>query len=100
MDGPFHGYAIIKRAKDATGSPVRLATGILDTAFDHLTHEGYIRLVSAEIVNGRARRSYVLTQDGSAALRAEATRMAQAAQVVSRHDVNGRRASDARPRMA
>lgn len=96
LDGPLHGYAIIKRAEEASGGRVRLATGTLYTALDRLTHEGYVRLVSEEIVNGRARRSYGLTEDGSAALRAEATRMAEAAQIVSRHTASVRAARDSR----
>lgn len=84
LDGPLHGYAIIQRAAELSGNRVRLATGTLYTALDRLTAEGYVRLVSEEIVNGRARRSYGLTDDGAAALRAEAARMEQAAQVVTR----------------
>ena len=42
-----------------------------------------MELVSEEIVNGRARRSYGLTPSGSGALRAEAERMAEAARLVT-----------------
>jgi len=45
--------------------------------------------VREEIVNGRARRSYGLTPPGAGALRAEAARMAEAAQLVT-----GRRETD------
>lgn len=83
LDGPLHGYGIIKRAAELSGNRVRLATGTLYTALDRLAAEGYVRLVREEIVNGRARRSYGLTDSGAAALRAEATRMAQAAEVVT-----------------
>jgi PadR family transcriptional regulator, regulatory protein PadR len=82
LDGPLHGYAIIKRAEDLSDGRVRLATGTLYTALDRLSAEGYVRLVSEEIVSGRARRSYGLTDEGTAALRAEATRMAEAASLV------------------
>lgn len=84
LDGPRHGYAIIKRAAELSGGRVQLATGTLYTALDRLTAEGYVRLVSEEIVSGRTRRSYGLTDAGSAALRAEATRMAEAASLVTR----------------
>ncbi len=84
LDGPLHGYAIIKRAEQLSGGRVKLATGTLYTALDRLTAEGYVRLVSEEIVSGRTRRSYGLTDSGSAALRAEATRMAEAASLVTR----------------
>jgi PadR family transcriptional regulator, regulatory protein PadR len=83
LDGPLHGYAIIKRAAEMSGGRVRLATGTLYTALDRLTDEGLVRLVSEEIVSGRVRRSYGLTSTGSAALRAEALRMAKAAQLVT-----------------
>ncbi len=83
LDGPLHGYGIIKRAAELSDGRVRLATGTLYTALDRLAAEGYVRLVSEEIVNGRARRTYGLTDAGAAALRAEADRMASAAQVVT-----------------
>lgn len=83
MAGPLHGYAIIKRAEEMSNGRVRLATGTLYTALDRLTAEGYVRLVSEEIVSGRVRRSYGLTDDGSAALREEAVRMAEAARLVT-----------------
>jgi PadR family transcriptional regulator PadR len=83
LQGPLHGYGIIKRAEELSQGRVRLATGTLYAALDRLTGEGYVRLVSDEIVNGRVRRSYGLTDPGAAALRAEAVRMAEAAQLVT-----------------
>jgi PadR family transcriptional regulator, regulatory protein PadR len=83
LAGPLHGYAIIKRAEEMSDGRVRLATGTLYTALDRLTAEGYVRLVSEELVAGRVRRSYGLTDEGSAALRAEAQRMAEAARLVT-----------------
>jgi PadR family transcriptional regulator, regulatory protein PadR len=83
LAGPLHGYAIIKRAEEMSGGRVRLATGTLYTALDRLTAEGHVRLVSEELIAGRVRRSYGLTDEGSAALRAEAQRMAEAAQLVT-----------------
>jgi PadR family transcriptional regulator len=83
LAGPLHGYAIIKRAEELSDGRVRLATGTLYTALDRLTAEGYVRLVSEEMVAGRVRRSYGLTDEGSAALRAEAQRMAEAARLVT-----------------
>ena len=82
LAGPLHGYAIIKRTEELSGGRVRLATGTLYTALDRLTAEGCVQLVSEETVAGRVRRSYGLTEDGAAALRAEAQRMAEAARVV------------------
>jgi DNA-binding PadR family transcriptional regulator len=82
IDGPLHGYAIIKRAEEASHGRVKLATGTLYTALDRLTAEGYVRLVNEEIVNGRNRRSYGLTEDGAHAVLAEARRMLEAAALV------------------
>ena len=86
LDRPLHGYAIIKRAEEISDGRVRLATGTLYTALDRLTDEGFVRLVSEEMVSGRVRRSYGLTDEGSAALRAEAARMAEAARIVTEAD--------------
>jgi len=83
LDGPLHGYAIIQRAAHLSGGRIRLATGTLYTALDRLTAEGLVELVSEQIVNGRARRSYGLTPPGAGALRAEAERMAVAASLVT-----------------
>jgi len=83
LRGPLHGYAIMKRAGELSGGRVRLATGTLYTALDRLTAEGHVELVSEERVAGRVRRTYGLTQGGSAALRAEALRMAEAARLVT-----------------
>lgn len=85
-DGPLHGYAIIKRAEEVSDGRVRLVTGTLYTALDRLTNEGFVRLVSEEMVSGRISRCYGLTDEGSAALRAEAARMAQAARIVTEAD--------------
>ncbi|MEU4242389.1 PadR family transcriptional regulator [Actinoplanes sp. NPDC026619] len=82
LDEPLHGYAIISRAAELSGGRVRLATGTLYAALDRLTDEGLVEVVRTEIVNGRARRYYALTADGSTALRAEAETMAEAARLV------------------
>jgi PadR family transcriptional regulator PadR len=78
----LHGYAIIKRADELSAGRVRLATGTLYTALDRLTGEGLVSVVKNEVINGRARRYYTLTDEGRTALRAEAVRMAEAAKVV------------------
>jgi len=83
LDGPLHGYAIIQRTGELSDGRVRLATGTLYAALDRLTEEGQVELVREEIVNGRVRRSYGLTPPGTAALRGEAARMADAARLVT-----------------
>jgi len=99
QDQPRHGYAIMARAEELSGGVVKLATGTLYAALDRLTGEGYVRAVREEIVNGRARRYYALTDAGRAALVAEAERMAEAAKVVTER-ARSRRASRARGAIA
>jgi PadR family transcriptional regulator PadR len=82
-DGPLHGYGIITRAEGLSHGRVRLATGTLFTALDRLAAEGYVRLVSDEVVSGRARRSYGLTDAGATALEADAIRRVNAASPVT-----------------
>ncbi|MEU4479702.1 PadR family transcriptional regulator [Micromonospora sp. NPDC023966] len=83
QDDPLHGYAIVKRAQELSDGRVRLTTGTLYAALDRLTREEMVRVAEEAVVNGRARRTYELTQRGASALHAEAERMAAAASVVS-----------------
>lgn len=82
QDEPLHGYAIVKRAQELSDGRVRLTTGTLYAALDRLTREEMVRVAEEAVVNGRARRTYELTQRGMSALQAEAERMAAAASVV------------------
>jgi PadR family transcriptional regulator, regulatory protein PadR len=90
LGGPLHGYAIMKRAEELSGGRVRLATGTLYTALDRLTAEGHIELIGEQTVAGRVRRTYGLTEGGSAALRAEAQRMAEAARLVTSRETEAK----------
>jgi len=83
LDGPLHGYGIIKRAEDLSNRRLRLTAGTLYTALDRLTAAGMVEVVREEIVSGRARRYYELTGTGLEAVRAEGLRMAEAARVVT-----------------
>jgi len=82
LDGPLHGYAIIRRADELSDGHVRLSTGTLFGALDRLVESGLVEAGEEEKVEGRVRRSYTLTQDGHTALAAEAGRMRRAAGVV------------------
>jgi PadR family transcriptional regulator, regulatory protein PadR len=82
IDGPLHGYAMIKSAEALSGGRVRLTAGTLYGALDRLADQGLVEVTGEEIVDGRARRYYRLTHDGGDALAEEANRMAQAARVV------------------
>ncbi len=82
LDGPLHGYGIIKRADELSGGEVRLSTGTLFGALDRLVESGLVEAGEEEKVEGRVRRAYALTEDGHTVLTAEASRMRRAALVV------------------
>lgn len=85
MNGPLHGYGIIKAAEQATGGRLRIAVGTLYGALERMERAGLVAAGHEEIVDGRARRYYRLTEDGTEALGREALRMQQAAAVVIGH---------------
>ncbi|WP_412543070.1 PadR family transcriptional regulator [Longispora sp. K20-0274] len=80
-----HGYAITQRVTQLSDGRVRLAAGTLYSVLDRLLGEELIAAVGEDVVNGRARRYYALTDTGREALAAEAARMAQAARIVTDH---------------
>jgi DNA-binding PadR family transcriptional regulator len=82
IDGPLHGYAIIKRVEGLSEGTIRLTAGTLYGALDRLVDENLVEPAGGEVVNGRARRYYRLTPAGRTALTHEADRMARAARVV------------------
>ncbi|MFI9628080.1 PadR family transcriptional regulator [Streptomyces sp. NPDC052042] len=82
MDGPLHGYGIIKAAEQATDGRLRIAVGTLYGALERMERSGLIVTDREEIVDGRARRYHRLTHDGAEALGREAQRMQQAAAAV------------------
>jgi DNA-binding PadR family transcriptional regulator len=84
LDGPLHGYAIIKRAQEQSGGRVRLAVGTLYGALDRLAGNGLIAVDREEVVDGRPRRCFRITEDGAHAVAEEAERMERAARVVVR----------------
>jgi DNA-binding PadR family transcriptional regulator len=84
LDGPLHGYGIIKKAAKLSDGRVRLAAGTLYGALDRLAEQGLVLADRHEVVEGRTRRYYRLTDHGIHALQREAARMEQAARVVTR----------------
>ncbi|MEV3920511.1 PadR family transcriptional regulator [Actinomadura coerulea] len=83
LDGPVHGYGIIKRAQEQSGGRIRLAVGTLYGALDRLASDELIVVDREETVQGRPRRYYRLTEDGRLAVTREALRLEQAARVVT-----------------
>ncbi len=83
QSGPRHGYGMIQFAVEASGGRVKLSTGTLYTALDRLAGAGLVEPDHSEVVDGRARRYYRLTASGTAALLAEAARLAEMSRVVT-----------------
>ena len=75
LDGPLHGYGIIKRAEELSSGRIRLAAGTLYGALDRLVETGDITVDHEEEVSGRRRRYYRLTEKGEAAVAEEVKRM-------------------------
>lgn len=72
--GRKHGYGIISDADAASNGRVKLKAGTLYTALDRLTREGLVTPAGDEVVDGRLRRYYELTDPGAEALAVEAKR--------------------------
>ncbi|MFF0294187.1 PadR family transcriptional regulator [Kitasatospora sp. NPDC004614] len=74
-DAPRHGYALIQEVDAISGGRVKLRTGTLYGALDRLLQQGLIEVAAEEIVDGRARRTYSLTESGRGVLATEAERL-------------------------
>ncbi|WP_371498605.1 PadR family transcriptional regulator [Kitasatospora sp. NBC_00374] len=74
-DAPRHGYALIQEIAAISGGRVRMRAGTLYGALDRLLGQGLIRVESDEVVEGRARRTYALSDSGRAVLATEAERL-------------------------
>jgi DNA-binding PadR family transcriptional regulator len=72
---PRHGYGVIQDVSALSGGTVSLAAGTLYAALDRLVGEGLVALDHEEVVEGRRRRYYRLTDSGAAVLAAEVARL-------------------------
>lgn len=79
-DGRKHGYGVIKDAEELSEGRVRLKVGTLYTALDRLQAEGLVAASGDEVVSGRLRRYFELTDAGASALESESDRQALNAQ--------------------
>jgi PadR family transcriptional regulator PadR len=84
IDGPLHGYAIVRRAAELSEGRVRLSTGTLYALLDRAVAEGLVAAGEPYVVGGRQRRDYTLTPAGRLVMAQEAEHLARAAKVVSR----------------
>jgi DNA-binding PadR family transcriptional regulator len=72
---PLHGYAIMQAIDELVGRPGVVRPGTLYAALDRLTADALIEVAHTdEWADGRVRRYYRLTSQGSEALREEAQR--------------------------
>jgi PadR family transcriptional regulator, regulatory protein PadR len=84
LDGPLHGYAIMRRAAELSGGDVRLSTGTLYALLERAMAEGLVVAGEPYVENGRQRRDYRLTPEGRGELGAETLRLQRAARIVAR----------------
>lgn len=74
-DAPRHGYGLIKEVEGISSGRVRLRTGTLYAALSRLQQQGWVQVTGEEVVGGRHRRYYALTEQGADALAEETARL-------------------------
>ncbi|MGH8879389.1 MAG: PadR family transcriptional regulator [Stackebrandtia sp.] len=74
-DQPRYGYDIIQEVSTLSNDRVKLQAGTLYAALDRLGDEGLIHTDREEVVRGRLRRYYRLSDSGGRALTTEIARM-------------------------
>jgi DNA-binding PadR family transcriptional regulator len=72
---PLHGYGIVQAVAELSGDRVRLQAGTLYGALDRLKDDGWIELDREDVVDGRLRRYYKLTDTGAGVLTEETARL-------------------------
>ncbi len=66
---PLHGYGILQSVESLSEGRVRLRAGTLYAALDRLVRDGSLVVDREEVVEGRLRRYYRITDAGLAVLR-------------------------------
>ena len=83
--GRRHGYALIEEARYLSEGRVSLKVATLYAALDRLTTQGWVELDGDEVVDGRLRRYFRITDAGAIAFESEVSRLeANARQARSR----------------
>jgi PadR family transcriptional regulator, regulatory protein PadR len=82
--GPNHGYAIVALAGELSGGTVRVPVATVYATLDRLAQDGLIVQSETVVVDGRARRVFALTEEGTNLLSAESRRLAEATAEVQR----------------
>ena len=73
--GRKHGYGLIAEAEQISDGRVTLNVGTLYAALDRLGEQGLVEEAGEEVVEGRRRRYYELTDGGLLALEAQIERL-------------------------
>jgi DNA-binding PadR family transcriptional regulator len=79
-----HGYGIVEHTRALSSGGVRLTTGTLYGMLERLTASGLIAADGDEVVQGRLRRYYRLTEAGAQTLHEQTRQMRRAASVADR----------------
>jgi DNA-binding PadR family transcriptional regulator len=82
--GSLHGYGLVLQVQTLSEDRVRLSVGTLYRSLDRLADDGLVRMDREEVVGGRLRRYYQLTDHGAATLDAEVHRMRHDAEVAAK----------------
>jgi PadR family transcriptional regulator PadR len=96
-DGRKHGYGIIKDVEQLSSGRMHLKVGTLYAALERLESADLIQAAGDEVVSGRLRRYFELTEAGASMLEAESERQErnarQARERLTRRAVRGAGAS-------
>ena len=91
--GRRHGYEIMRETANSSAERVLLKPTTLYAALERLEKDGLIAADGQEVVNGRARRYYQLTDEGAKQLASEVELLERAAQAARSSLATGRAAS-------
>ncbi|MHB1475505.1 MAG: PadR family transcriptional regulator [Dermatophilaceae bacterium] len=72
---PRHGYGIVGAVHELSDGATKLGAGTLYGLLDRMGHAGLVEVSGEEVVDGRLRRYYRLTNDGSVAVVMETARL-------------------------
>ena len=72
---PRHGYGIVGAVLDLSEGATKLGAGTLYGLLDRMVDARLVEACGEEVVDGRLRRYYRLTDEGAAALVAETSRL-------------------------
>jgi DNA-binding PadR family transcriptional regulator len=97
---PLHGYAVIAEVTALSDGRMTLRPGTLYGALDRLGDDGLVTVDREEVVEGRLRRYYRLTDEGAAVLSAETERMRRNVEAATRRIHARERAARSGPRPA